>query len=388
MQRHSLAMQRHRRGFTLIELLVVITIIGMLVGLMMPALAAVRENGRRVQCTNNLHNLAVAMMNYEAKYRTFPPGRVGCDCAGLGINGLSCPASGSKADPRVAGTSGFALLLPELDAVPLYTQFMKFAAGAVFPGDEGALSGGPSGAKPSTTCSSDIKDNMGNHWYEVKDPNTGAVNVKLAMQERPPSFACPSDGRLRATMNSTVGGSNVQVGTNSYAMCMGAKGNAASTPDVRVAYGVDDTGVVAGMPAWFAGMFVYVNGQGTKDALDGTTQTILLGETAGGDDVGFVNSVPNRWPVAWAYQDSLRAADIFNGVGYDSKGQTIKNLKGGFASKHSGGANFAFVDGHVQYLTTDLMTSLSSSYTPNATITLLQALATRMNQESGASVAP
>ncbi len=75
-RRRSEGWRRGYRGFTLIELLVVISIIGILVALLLPAIQSAREAGRRTQCQNNMRNVGLGILGYANLYGKFPPAGV------------------------------------------------------------------------------------------------------------------------------------------------------------------------------------------------------------------------------------------------------------------------------------------------------------------------
>ena len=103
-------MKRPPHGFTLIELLVVISIIGMLVGLLLPAVNMAREAGRRGTCLNNLHELSTACSGHSARFSFYPSG-------GWGSNWVGNPDSGTGANQP----GGWAYqILPYIDQVTLH----------------------------------------------------------------------------------------------------------------------------------------------------------------------------------------------------------------------------------------------------------------------------
>jgi len=91
-----------RRGFTLVELLVVIAIIGILIALLLPAVQAAREAARRMQCSNNLKQIGLALHNYHTAFRCFPAGAT-----------VSVPTGCNGSDCR--GTAMMVVLLPYLE---------------------------------------------------------------------------------------------------------------------------------------------------------------------------------------------------------------------------------------------------------------------------------
>lgn len=114
--RSSQAIACPRRGFTLVELLVVITIIGILVSMLMPAVQSAREAARRSSCQNNMKQIGLAILNFESSHKLLPTGGEGTDFSRSG------GATGTAPTTKFSKCALFTQLLPFIEKTDIYNM--------------------------------------------------------------------------------------------------------------------------------------------------------------------------------------------------------------------------------------------------------------------------
>jgi prepilin-type N-terminal cleavage/methylation domain-containing protein/prepilin-type processing-associated H-X9-DG protein len=325
--------QPHRAAFTLVELLVVIAIIGMLVALLLPAIQSSREAGRRVQCTNQIHQLGVAASGHASATGLFPSG----------INQWFFNSS-----VTFRGIPLFVYLLPYMDGNGLFDQWQ-------------------------------FGDPM-NNAIQGSNSNTAVVM---------PNLVCPSDQILQnpivfATWNwnyalTSYGGNG---GTRSYfpssATADGVfrttgpasepKTNQTAVSPEMITDGLSHT-LLFGERSHYDPNYASFNDQGWGELLN------QWGWWAASTDRKMIGHVTMSGYVAINYQQPFSYA---NRAGQTPPADTYAAFQAtyvdmricAFGSCHPGGANFCFADGSGQFL--DSSTDLAT----------LQALCTRANSDN------
>ncbi len=294
------------RGFTLIELLVVIGIIGMLLALILPAVQAARESGRRTICTTRLQQLALAAENYHDALGCYPPGRV------------------PDYDPRVRGAN-YPCTTFIVARGPLALMLPYFEEQAVYDGFNQSLA--PGTAENYTT--------QNRSFPLFHCPSDNGKETRLVDETRFPLIPPGTPGAFVVGRTSYF----ANFGTLDLWAIPSSGPNCQPWPEAR---------------GQLDGVFHDLHPMKRRDLTDGLSKTLMFTERRTGlldRDLG-----PGSEEARWAYWfvgnvgDSLGVGAIPpNSLGNPAF-STAKRRANTASSAHGGGVNIALGDGSVRFV--------------------------------------
>jgi prepilin-type N-terminal cleavage/methylation domain-containing protein/prepilin-type processing-associated H-X9-DG protein len=303
---HQSEAMRHKSvGFTLVELLVVITIIGILIALLLPAVQAAREAARRMQCVNNLKQIGLGLATYESTAGAFP----------MGVYWSSCPlgAANGKPDGTCGGRNGWTIgILPYIELQNTYNALNLIPA--------------------------------------TGDSRSNPQNVEV-YKKTIPVYLCPTDNSALLFPDGTT--------RSNYVGCFSADGFLVEKGAYPTRYAYDSGPLTD--PATARAIFNWNTSRTMANVRDGASNTVAASETIRGEGIvragwwfewGLQYShsrAPNSpipdavWSVAASYCTSTLDAPCDGSAAHWS----AENFAA--RSRHPGGVNACLLDGSVQF---------------------------------------